>query len=221
MDLLNLNQHREEGKRLAEIVQILTRYGLADWLVKIPLQSVRDLLATRETQAIADMPVAERLRLALTEMGTTYIKLGQVLSTRADLVGPDIAEELRKLQADTPADPPEIARQTLEEELGKSPEELFTEFEPTAFSSASIGQVHRARMADDQQVVLKVQHAGIQEKVRIDLNLLEKLAKLLQEYVPEARNYQPVATTRGLSTREMCERSVNYTGFLFRSSRRI
>jgi ubiquinone biosynthesis protein len=213
MDLFNLNQHREEGKRLAEIVQILTRYGLADWLVKIPLQSVRDLLATRETQAIADMPVAERLRLALTEMGTTYIKLGQVLSTRADLVGPDIAEELRKLQADTPADPPEIARQTLEEELGKSPEELFTEFEPTAFSSASIGQVHRARLADGQQVVLKVQHAGIQEKVRIDLNLLEKLAKLLQEYVPEARNYQPVATTRGFRRtllRELdftCERS--------------
>ena len=213
MDLFNLNQHREEGRRLAEIVQILTRYGLADWLVKIPLQSVRDLLATRETQAIADMPVAERLRLALTEMGTTYIKLGQVLSTRADLVGPDIAEELRKLQADTPADPPEVARQTIEEELGKSPEELFTEFEPTAFSSASIGQVHRARLADGQQVVLKVQHAGIQEKVRIDLNLLEKLAKLLQEYVPEARNYQPVATTRGFRRtllRELdftCERS--------------
>jgi len=213
MDLFNLNQHREEGRRLAEIVLILTRYGLADWLVKIPLQSVRDLLATRETQAIGDMPVAERLRLALTEMGTTYIKLGQVLSTRADLVGPDIAEELRKLQADTPADPPEIARQTIEEALGKSPEELFTEFEPTAFSSASIGQVHRARLADGQQVVLKVQHAGIQEKVRIDLNLLEKLAKLLQEYVPEARNYQPVATTRGFRRtllRELdftCERS--------------
>ncbi len=213
MDLLNLNQRREEAKRLAEIVRILTRYGLANWLDKIPLQSVRDLLATRETQAIADMPVAERLRLALTEMGTTYIKLGQVLSTRADLVGPEIAAELRKLQADTPADLPEVARQTIEEELGKAPEELFAEFEPTAFSSASIGQVHRARLADGQQVVLKVQHAGIQEKVRIDLELLEKLAKLLQEYVPETRNYQPVATTREFRRtllRELdftCERS--------------
>ncbi len=213
MDFLNLNQHREEGKRLVEITRILTRYGLANWLGKIPLQSVRDLLATHETQAIADMPVAERLRLALTEMGTTFIKLGQVLSTRADLVGPDVAAELCKLQADTPADPPEVARQIIEEELGQAPEELFTEFEATAFSSASIGQVHRARLTDGQQVVLKVQHAGIQEKVRIDLDLLEKLAKLLQEYVPEARNYQPVATTREFRRtllRELdftCERS--------------
>ena len=177
------------------------------------MQSVRDLLASKETQAIAQMPVAVRLRLALTEMGTTYIKLGQVLSTRADLVGPEIAAELRKLQADTPADPPEVVRRTIEDELGKAPEELFAEFEPAAFSSASIGQVHRARLADGQQVVVKVQHAGIQEKVRIDLALLEKLAKLLQEYVPEARNYQPVATTREFRRtllRELeftCERS--------------
>lgn len=213
MDLLKLNQHREEGKRLAEIVGILTRYGLADWLGKIPMQSVRDLLASKETQAIAQMPVAERLRLALTEMGTTYIKLGQVLSTRADLVGPEIAAELRKLQADTPADPPAAVRQTIQDEFGKAPEELFAEFEPEAFSSASIGQVHRARLPDGQQVVVKVQHSEIQEKVRIDLVLLEKLAKLLQEYVPEARNYQPVATTREFRRtllRELeftCERS--------------
>ena len=124
MDLLNLNQTREEGKRLAEIVKVLGRYGLADWFAKIPVQLVRDLLASKETQAIADLPVGERLRLALTELGTTFIKLGQVLSTRADLVGPDIATELRKLQADTPADSADVVRQTIIEELGQAPEEL-------------------------------------------------------------------------------------------------
>ena len=213
MDLLNLNQHREEGKRLAEIVQVLGRYGLADWFAKIPVQLVRHLLASKETQAIADLPVGERLRLALTELGTTFIKLGQVLSTRADLVGPDIATELRKLQADTPADSADVVRQTIIEELGQAPEDLFAEFEAEAFSSASVGQVHRARLADGQQVVLKVQHAGIQETVRIDLELLEKLAKLLEEYVPESRNFQPEATTREFRRtllRELdftCERS--------------
>jgi ubiquinone biosynthesis protein len=213
MDLLSIKQHREQGKRLVEIVRILGRYDLADWFHKIPTQSVRDLLLSKETQAIADEPVGERLRLALTELGTTFIKMGQVLSTRADLVGPDIAMELRKLQADTPPDPSETVRQTMLDELGKVPGELFAEFEAEAFSSASVGQVHRARLANGQQVVVKVQHAGIQEKVRIDLDLLETLAKLLQEHVPEARNYQPVATTREFRRtllRELdfsCERS--------------
>ena len=213
MDLLRLNQHREKGKRLAEIVRILGRYGLADWFDKIPSQPVRDLLVSKETQAIADLPVGERLRLALAELGTTFIKMGQVLSTRADLVGPDIAMELRKLQADTPPDTAETVRQTILDELGEVPGELFAECEAEAFSSASVGQVHRARLANGQQVVVKVQHAGIQEKVRIDLELLETLAKLLQEHVPEARNYQPVATTREFRRtllRELdftCERS--------------
>ena len=129
-------------------------------------------------------------------MGTTFIKLGQVLSTRADLVGPEVAAELRKLQADTPADAPEVVRQTILGELAKGPDDLFAEFEAAAFSSASIGQVHRARLEDGQQVVVKVQHAGIEEEVRVDLELLEEFAELLQEYVSEARNYQPVATTR-------------------------
>ena len=196
MDFLNLISKKKQAKRLAEIMKILSRYSMTGWIKRIPFQSVRNMVASSETQAITDMPLPVRLRLALTEMGTTYIKLGQVLSTRADLVGPEIAEELRKLQADTPADPSDVVRLTIRDELGKDPEELFQEFDPVAFSSASIGQVHRAQLADGQTVVIKVQHDGIQEKVRIDLELLEGLSKLLQEHVPDARAYQPVATTR-------------------------
>ena len=196
MDFLNLISKKKQAKRLAEIMKILSRYSMTGWIKRIPFQSVRNMVASSETQAITDMPLPVRLRLALTEMGTTYIKLGQVLSTRADLVGPEIADELRKLQADTPADPSDVVRLTIRDELGKDPEELFQEFDPVAFSSASIGQVHRAQLADGQTVVIKVQHDGIQEKVRIDLELLEGLSKLLQEHVPDARAYQPVATTR-------------------------
>ena len=196
MDLLNLMRHPEQGRRLKEIVQILMRYRLGDWLKDVPFQSLRDMLANSEARAMRERPLPERLRLALTELGPTFIKMGQVLSTRADLVGPEIAEELRKLQADTPADSPEVVQRLIEEELGESPAKLFAAFEPEAFSSASIGQVHRAQLKDGQAVVIKVQHDAIQEKVRIDLELLLALAQLLQEYVVDARPYQPVATTR-------------------------
>ncbi|MFC1766043.1 ABC1 kinase family protein [Planctomycetota bacterium] len=196
MELLQLLRHPEQGKRLKEIIQVLIRYRLGDWLKDIPFQGLRDMLVGSEARAMRERPLGERLRLALTELGPTFIKMGQVLSTRADLVGPEIAEELRKLQASTPADPPDVVRSLIEAELGACPDTLFAVFEPEAFSSASIGQVHRAQLKDGQAVVIKVQHDAIQEKVKTDLELLLLLAELLQEYVADARPYQPVATTR-------------------------
>ena len=148
MKLLSFSRHTEQGKRLLEIIRILMRYRIGDWLKGIPVLQMPDMLKSSETREMRDRPLSERLRLALTEMGTTYIKMGQVLSTRADLVGPDIADELRKLQADTPADPPEVVQQTINNELGEAPESLFSMFESEAFSSASIGQVHRAILKD-------------------------------------------------------------------------
>ena len=194
MNLLDLRKRPRQGKRLVEIVRILRRYRVGDWFEGIAALRMPQALTRSEIREMRDRPLAERLRLALTEMGTTYIKLGQILSTRADLVGFEIADELRKLQSDTPADPPEVVQQIIIDELGEAPESLFSVFEPEAFSSASIGQVHRATLKDGQEVVVKVQHDGIQEKVRIDLEILMTLAKLLQEYVTEARAYQPVAT---------------------------
>ncbi|MFC1762684.1 ABC1 kinase family protein [Planctomycetota bacterium] len=196
MDLLNLMRHPEQGRRLTEILKVLVRYRLGDWLKDVPFQNLRDILSSSEARAMRERPLGERLRLALTDLGTTFIKMGQVLSTRADLVGPEIADELRKLQADTPADAPEVVKALIEEELGESPDALFASFEAEALASASIGQVHRAQLKDGQAVVIKIQHDAIQEKVRIDLELLLGLAQLLQEYVPDVRPYQPVATTR-------------------------
>ena len=196
MKLLGIIRKPEYLKRLQEVVGTLKRYRLDDWLGNIPLQSFREILEGEETRAMRDRPLAERLRLALTDLGPTYIKFGQVLSTRSDLVGPAVAAELCKLQSDTPADPPERVREVIEKEFGKPPERLFSSFDPVAFSSASIGQVHRAQLEDGQAVVVKVQHAGIQETISVDLELLQVLAELLNEYVADARPYQPIATTR-------------------------
>jgi ubiquinone biosynthesis protein len=196
MDLLGLSRRQDQLKRIAEIAGVLSRYGLADWLRRIPSKEIRNFLARPETQAIAGRPWEERARLALTDLGTTFVKLGQVLSTRPDLVGPRLADELGQLQAGTTPDPPDVVRRTIEAELGRPPELLFAEFEPVALASASIGQVHRARLPDGQPVVVKVQHDGIQGKIKSDLELLQGLAELLQRHVPAARPYQPVATVR-------------------------
>lgn len=134
--------------------------------------------------------------MALTELGTTFVKLGQILSTRADLVGPELAAELTELQSGTPPDPPETVIQTITEELGEHPDKLFRSFDPNAFASASIGQVHHAVLQDGTPVVVKVQHAGIGSRIQNDLEILIELAKLAETYSREASQYKPVETAK-------------------------
>ena len=104
---LRMPRSKIDKKRLDEIVRTLARYGLAEWLGKDIPDLIEKRLVTADGRSISDMSQEERIREAFTELGTTFIKLGQVLSTRADLVGPVLSEELSKLQADVPADPPE------------------------------------------------------------------------------------------------------------------
>jgi len=194
MDLLGLARRQGQLKRMTETARVLHRYDLADWVQKIPSGEIRNLLTSHDRQVMAERPWEERVRLALTELGTTFIKLGQILSTRADLVDPGLADELCKLQSDTPPDPPEVIRHSIQADLGQPPEQLYAEFEPNAFASASIGQVHRAKLSSGQSVVVKVQHGGIEEKIRPDLDLLMALAQLFEKHVPAAGAYRPIAT---------------------------
>ena len=194
MDLLGLARRQDQLKRIIEVARVLHRYDLADWVQNIPPGEIRNLLASHETQSMAERPWEERVRLALTDLGTTFIKLGQVLSTRPDLVDVGLANELCKLQSGTPPDPPEVVERMIQAELGQPPEQLYMEFEPNAFASASIGQVHRAKLPAGQLVVVKVQHEGIEAKIRPDLELLMALAQLLENHVAAARAYQPVVT---------------------------
>ena len=196
MNLLSLTRIEKNARRLSEVIGVLGRYGLADWLARIPYDWVRNRLVSADGQHIDQMPHEVRLRLALTELGTTYIKLGQMLSTRTDILTPVQADELAKLQSSTTPDAPEVVRRTIETELGKPLEALFGKFEPEAFASASIGQVHRAWLPDGQPVVVKVQRDGIEQPVLRDLDLMAGLAELLQQHVAAARNYQPVVIVR-------------------------
>ena len=185
------------SRRFGKILRTLGKYGLADLLGDNLPSAIRDNLESAEGERLAEMSRPQRLRMALAELGTTFIKVGQILSTRSDLVGTEIAEELAHLQSSTPADPPEVVRTTLEAELGHPPEELFAEIEFEAMASASIGQVHRATLQDGQGVVIKVQHDGIEQRVLDDFEILARLAELAERHSSELRLYRPRALVDG------------------------
>ncbi len=179
-------------KRWTEILAVLSKYGLADWLAQTNIDFVKDRLSSSGGESIARLTREARIRLTLTELGPTFIKLGQLLSTRPDVVGRELADELTQLQAATPADSPATIRKTVEVELGQSLDELFAEFDLVPIASASIGQVHRARLKSGERVVVKVQHEGIESKVNEDLEVLAGLAQLAEQF-PEFRPYRPTA----------------------------
>jgi ubiquinone biosynthesis protein len=197
MILDRLTRTEQNARRLAEIVRVLARYGLAGWLNNVPLVDwLRRHLTSQSFQEISNVSREARIRLALTDLGTTFIKFGQVLSTRPDLISPALADELAKLQTDTPPDPPEVIRETITADLGKPPDELFAVFDTVPLASASIGQVHAAVLADGRHVVVKVQKGGIPDRVARDLDLLAGLAELAERYYEPSRAYRPTATVR-------------------------
>jgi ubiquinone biosynthesis protein len=195
MQLQTAIQFPGDVARASEVVRVLIKYGFAEWLKGTEWESARRMLTSHSGEVLTDQPFPVRLRMALTDLGTTFIKLGQVLGTRPDLVGPDVAHELSTLQSGTPADPPEIAIATVEKELARPITELFLEFEHVAMASASIGQVHRAKLLDGKSVVVKVQHPGIEGTIRRDLSILSSLATLAERN-EDLKRYQPVAVVR-------------------------
>lgn len=185
---------KSSRSRFNEILGILVRYGMADW-VKDPFPDfIKDHFKTADGADVRELSPGVRLRLALTDLGPTFIKLGQIASTRIDLVGPEMAEELEKLQADTPPDAPKVVLATIEQELGRPASECFAEFNPEAIASASIGQAHLATLHDGQEVIVKVQHDGIMQNIVADLDILATLARMAEQYDEGLRCYQPQAT---------------------------
>lgn len=192
MKLSSIPQIYRHLGRWYEILAVLSKYELATWIGRLGPEFTKDLLKARGGAAIARLPWETRLRMALAELGPTFVKLGQILSTRPDLVGVRLAEEFQQLQDNVPADPPDVVKKLVETELGHPAEVLFAEFEPQAMASASIGQVHRAKLHSGEAVVVKVLHADIEKKVAVDMDILAGLA-VMAEVIPEFHNYRPSA----------------------------
>lgn len=205
MRLARIPQLYRNFNRTIEVLSILSKYGLASWVSRLGVEFPRKLFRKREGVRLAHHSPEARIRLALTELGPTFIKLGQILSTRADLVGSDVASELEKLQTDAPCERFELIRETIEQELERPLEAVFLEFDEVPLASASIGQVHRARLISGEDVVVKVRHSGIDRKFRVDLDILGGLAQLAEK-LPELQNYRPresVAEIRRTLIREL------------------
>jgi ubiquinone biosynthesis protein len=191
-----LQRLERHAKRLAEITGILGKYGLSDWFGGLKFPWLADRLRSSDGQALRELTTPQRVRMALTELGTTFIKLGQMLSTRSDLLGPELTEELAELQANVPADAFAVARKLIEEELDGELERLFESFEEEPIAAASIAQVHGAVLPSGQRVVVKVQREGVAKQVGTDLEILQALAELMEKHSDALRPYQPVAIVR-------------------------
>ncbi len=179
--------------RMFGIAMVLARYRLDQLILNLPALKMARMvrLLPWGRRGVRDLPRGARLRLALEELGPVYVKFGQILSTRRDLLPPDVAEELAGLQERVPSFPGEQARAIIEQELGKPIEELFSSFDEQPMASASIAQVHAAVLPDGSEVVAKVVRPGIEDRIQDDLELLSALARLARRYHPEGERIRP------------------------------
>ncbi len=189
--------------RATKISNILIRYRLDEVLEATHLfrpMWVLRMLAPVSRQKMSDVPTGERLRLALEEMGPIFVKFGQILSTRRDLVPPDIADELALLQDRVAPFPGDMAREMVEIALGDRVENLFASFDSKPLASASIAQVHAASMPDGREVVVKVVRPEIEKQLRRDIDLLLYIAGLLHRYWEGAERVRPRDIVREFET---------------------
>jgi ubiquinone biosynthesis protein len=189
---ITLVSHRD---RLHRIGEVLARYGLSGWVTRS--QTTDDLgvfgalLGRAADESLAGLTDGERLRGVLVELGTTWVKFGQMLSLRPDIVGVDVAHDLEQLQAAVPADPPGVAHALVEAELRAPTTELFASFDIEPFASGSVAQVHHAELHDGTPVVVKVLHQGTDRVVAEDLDLMQALARYLEGKDDEIARHRP------------------------------
>jgi len=181
--------------RLASIFHVFARYRLDEFIDDSRLSNAQQFalkFAPWKLYSAPDLPRAVRLRKAIEELGPVFIKFGQMLSTRRDLLPDDVADELARLQDDVPPFPQEQSIAIIETALGKPVAELFAEFEPKPLASASVAQVHTARLHSGEQVVVKVLRPDLHRIIRKDIALMYSLAHSIVRYLPQGKRLRPV-----------------------------
>ncbi|RLJ05399.1 MAG: hypothetical protein DRP14_01925, partial [Candidatus Aenigmatarchaeota archaeon] len=184
-------------RRLRQILQVFAKYGFGYIIEYLHIEQniigrklVR--LGPIKKLDVFNQPISVRARKVLEELGPTFIKLGQILSTRPDLIPLEFCKEFEKLQDEVPAFEYEKAEELIRSELKKPVSELFAEFSPKPCAAASLSQAHEARLKTGERVIVKIQRPNIKKVITVDLEILYGLAKLAEKHIEESRIYNPV-----------------------------
>jgi ubiquinone biosynthesis protein len=181
-----------ENLRLQQIYETFYQYGISIAIERTPLADFQKWMQRHiyhPDQETAILTTPAKVRVMLQELGPVYVKMGQIVSSQAQALPEDWAEELAKLQSNVPPFPGEEARQIIAAELGTPPEELFATFESEPFAAASTAQVHRATLFDGQRVVVKVQRPNILPQVKADLGIIQNTGRMLERRTQWAKEY--------------------------------
>jgi ubiquinone biosynthesis protein len=182
--------------RYGEIITVLVKYGFGELIMGARIEKYVDFgrkLFPGKREGVASHSRWERIRMVLEELGPTFIKFGQIMSNRPDLVPQELIMELSKLQSTVPPFPEEEAKKLIEKEIGKSVDELFSDYTITPIASGSIAQVHQAILKNGKKVAVKVQRPGIEQIIKTDIEIMFHLAALMEKYVEEISLLNPIA----------------------------
>jgi len=182
-------------QRYRQILSVLFRHGFGDVVDTLKIEQYLDIglniISRKSRDNVEALSRADRIRMAIEELGPTFIKVGQILSTRPDLLPMDLVTELGKLQDSVPPFEFASVKNILEEELKVPLSEIFSEFDETPLASASIGQVHRASLVGGDDVAVKIQRPGIRKTVEVDLEIMLHLATLMEKHFKDMEVHKP------------------------------
>lgn len=201
LPLSSFNRNLRSIRRYRNILGILIKYGFGHFVEQLNIDYYLEL--GRKIVTLGSAPVEierltqpQRLRLALEELGPTFIKLGQLLSTRPDVIPKEYVYELKKLQDKVPSIPVEEIRSQISLELGQPVEDIFASFDSEPIAAASIAQVHRGQLHSGEDVVFKVRRPQVKKIIETDLDILSGLAQLMESHVPALELYDPVGLVK-------------------------
>jgi ubiquinone biosynthesis protein len=171
-------------QRYRQILTVLFKYGFGDLVVALKIEQYLEIglqmISSKRREKIETLSRAVRVRMVLEELGPTFLKMGQILSTRPDILPVEFMQELSKLQDEVPPFPYSEVQATIQKEFNKSVGQKFSSFDEQPLAAASIGQVHKAKMPDGKNVVVKIQRPGIQRTIKVDLEIMMHLAGLME-----------------------------------------
>jgi ubiquinone biosynthesis protein len=214
LPILRINRNIRTIRRYRTILGVLIKYGFGHFVEQLNIDYYLELgkrivTFNKMPKELERLSQPQRLRLAMEELGPTFIKLGQLLSTRPDVLGKEYIQEFSKLQDEVPAVSLEEVNAQIQRELGYPAEELFAEFSKQPIAAASIAQVHRGKLKSGEDVVFKVRRPGIVKIVETDIDVLMGLAYLVEQHIPTVALYNPIGLVKEFRRNIM--REMNFT----------